>query len=77
MPGLTGYDVARKVREQLGQDGVMLVALTGYGRPEDRQQVSQSGFDAHIVKPLTLEQLHKVFDRFTAEKAKNRRTTTA
>jgi two-component system, chemotaxis family, CheB/CheR fusion protein len=69
LPGLTGYEVARKVRDQLGQDGVMLVALTGYGRPEDREQVRQSGFDAHIVKPLTLEHLHKVFERFRAEES--------
>jgi CheY-like chemotaxis protein len=47
----------------------MLVALTGYGRPEDREQVNRSGFDAHIVKPLTLEQLHKVFERFRAEES--------
>lgn len=51
LPNLDGYEVARRVRAELGQT-IFLVALTGYGRPEDRQAVSAAGFDLHLVKPL-------------------------
>jgi CheY-like chemotaxis protein/two-component sensor histidine kinase len=51
LPGLDGYGVARRVREALG-GAVRLVALTGYGRPEDRARAIAAGFDAHAVKPL-------------------------
>jgi PAS domain S-box-containing protein len=51
LPGLDGYEVARRVRHALGEQ-VVLVALTGYGRPEDRRRTHEAGFDAHLVKPV-------------------------
>jgi PAS domain S-box-containing protein len=53
MPGMTGYELASHVRADASLTGVMLVALTGYGRPEDRARALESGFDAHLTKPLT------------------------
>jgi CheY-like chemotaxis protein len=53
LPGLDGYGVARQLRQSLG-DGVLLVALTGYGLPEDRRRALEGGFDAHLTKPITL-----------------------
>ena len=53
LPGLDGYGVARHLRQSLGGD-VLLVALTGYGLPEDRRRALEGGFDAHLTKPVTL-----------------------
>ena len=52
LPGIDGYEVARQVRAGPAGDGIYLVALTGYGRPEDRLAVLQAGFDEHLVKPV-------------------------
>jgi PAS domain S-box-containing protein len=51
LPGIDGYEVARRVRAQLGE-AVRLVALTGYGLPEDHRRSQEAGFDAHLVKPV-------------------------
>jgi signal transduction histidine kinase len=56
LPGLDGYEVARKARAELG-GAVRLVALTGYGQPEDRRRALAAGFDAHLVKPVEPEVL--------------------
>ncbi|HUG90274.1 MAG TPA: response regulator [Planctomycetaceae bacterium] len=60
LPGLDGYELARRVRAKLGNDRVRLVALTGYGRESDRQAVHDAGFDAHLVKPVSVEDLYRV-----------------
>jgi CheY-like chemotaxis protein/anti-sigma regulatory factor (Ser/Thr protein kinase) len=57
LPGLDGYGVARGVRAAPGTTGVYLVALTGYGRPEDRRRALEAGFHAHLVKPVQHEDL--------------------
>jgi signal transduction histidine kinase/CheY-like chemotaxis protein len=59
LPILDGYDVARRVRERLGSS-VLLVALTGYGQPEDRKRALKAGFDAHLTKPVQIAALEKV-----------------
>ena len=51
MPDLDGREVCRQVRLQPWGANMMLVALTGWGRDEDRQHTSMAGFDQHIVKP--------------------------
>jgi CheY-like chemotaxis protein len=54
LPRVDGYEVARKLRERrdaLGAD-VRLVAVTGYGQPEDRRRAREAGFDEHLVKPV-------------------------
>jgi signal transduction histidine kinase len=51
LPGLDGYEVARQIRAQLGST-IYLIALTGYGQPEDRQRTRSAGFDLHLVKPV-------------------------
>jgi signal transduction histidine kinase/ActR/RegA family two-component response regulator len=56
LPGLDGYEVARRVRAALGE-APLLVALTGYGQAEDRRQSREAGFDVHLVKPVSPEQL--------------------
>ena len=50
--GLNGYEVCRRIREQPWGKDLVLVALTGWGQDEDRQQSPEAGFDAHLVKPV-------------------------
>ena len=60
LPGLDGYQVAKRVREKFGPEVIWLIALTGYGRPKDREAVREAGFDEHLVKPLKPEDLARV-----------------
>jgi CheY-like chemotaxis protein len=57
LPGMTGYELARRLRDRPGLGGVLLVALTGYGREEDGRRAVDAGFDHHLVKPLDLARL--------------------
>jgi signal transduction histidine kinase len=56
LPGIDGYEVARRLRERLGTR-VRLIALTGYDQPEHRRLAAQAGVDAHLVKPMDLGEL--------------------
>lgn len=56
LPGFDGYEVARRLRHQLG-DRIRLIALTGYGLPEDRAMALSVGFDAHLTKPVDIDEL--------------------
>jgi len=62
MPGMTGYDLARAVRRDPVLANIRLVALTGYGRDEDRAQVLEAGFDLHLTKPVADSTLRDVLD---------------
>jgi CheY-like chemotaxis protein/two-component sensor histidine kinase len=66
LPGLDGYEVARRLRGAGAAKGVCLVALTGYGQPEDRRRTQEAGFDSHLVKPVTPEQLFELIARVQA-----------
>lgn len=52
LPKLDGYGVARRIRAELGERTPALLAMTGYGQPEDRRRAMDAGFDAHMVKPM-------------------------
>src|SRR5215813_4062622 len=52
LPGLDGYSVAQRLRKQPETRDVMLIAVTGYGQPEDRDRSKAAGFDYHLVKPV-------------------------
>jgi PAS domain S-box-containing protein len=52
LPGTDGYEVARALRREPGLAGALLIAVTGYGREEDRRRSREAGFDHHLVKPL-------------------------
>ena len=60
LPGMDGYDVARAMRAEPSLAGTLLVALTGYALPEDREQALRAGFDHHLSKPVSLEELQSV-----------------
>jgi CheY-like chemotaxis protein len=57
LPGLDGYAVALRLRELLGNDEIFLIALTGYAEPEDRLRALESGFHAHLPKPINYSRL--------------------
>jgi signal transduction histidine kinase/ActR/RegA family two-component response regulator len=62
LPGIDGYEVGRRIRAALGSR-VLLVALTAYGQEQDRRRSSTAGFDAHLVKPVSSEDLARLLDR--------------
>jgi signal transduction histidine kinase len=62
LPGIDGYEVGRRIREGLGSR-VLLVALTARGLEEDRQRSTEAGFDAHLVKPASYEDLTRILGR--------------
>jgi CheY-like chemotaxis protein len=64
LPGIDGYEVARRARAILGaRASTLLVALTGYGLPEDRSRALEAGFDEHLVKPVDPAALEALFSR--------------
>ncbi len=60
LPKLNGYDVAKRLRKQREFQQTVVVAVTGYGTDEDRRRSAEIGFDKHLVKPTSLEQLREV-----------------
>jgi len=60
LPGVDGYEVARRLRGEVGLDSALLIALTGYGREEDRHQAIMAGFDYHFTKPIILDELKAI-----------------
>jgi signal transduction histidine kinase/DNA-binding response OmpR family regulator len=61
LPGMDGFEVARRLRQRSELENVMLVALTGYGQEEDRRKAQQCGFDHHLVKPADPAALTALF----------------
>jgi CheY-like chemotaxis protein/anti-sigma regulatory factor (Ser/Thr protein kinase) len=57
LPGMDGYEVARRIREEHHREGIVLIALTGYGHEQAVQRSREAGFDHHLVKPLRLPSL--------------------
>ncbi len=60
LPGLNGYEVAKKIRMHPDLQHVVLVALTGYGQDSDRQASGEAGFTHHLVKPARFDELQKI-----------------
>jgi PAS domain S-box-containing protein len=63
LPHMDGYEVARHIRSEPGGREVRLIALTGYGFPEDRERSRAAGFDRHLVKPALPEDLRRELDQ--------------
>jgi signal transduction histidine kinase/ActR/RegA family two-component response regulator len=62
LPGFDGYELARRARTSLG-DSIGLIAMTGYGQEADRMRAFEAGFDDHVVKPSTIEEISAAIDR--------------
>ena len=63
LPGLDGYEVARRLRALPALHGALLIALTGYGQPDARRSALDAGFDVHLTKPVTTAALRQIIDR--------------
>lgn len=62
LPGLNGYEVARRARAAPASRKVRLIALTGYGRDRDRRAAAEAGFDRHLTKPVSFSVLRGALD---------------
>jgi len=62
LPKLNGYDVARRIRQQPWGHGATLIALTGWGKDEDRRLSQEAGFNFHLVKPVDLSALEDLLN---------------
>jgi signal transduction histidine kinase/CheY-like chemotaxis protein len=67
LPGVDGYEVARRIRALEQRGRITLVALTGYGQAEDRARAIEAGFDRHLVKPLLPDELDALLRSTRAE----------
>ena len=65
LPGIDGFEVARRLRATSRGSEVRLVAISGYGQPMDRQRAQAAGFDAHLVKPVDTDHLRSVLADLT------------
>jgi len=60
MPGMDGYEVARRLRQDERFSGLRIAALTGWGQDADRRRTRNRGFTHHLTKPVTVEELHNI-----------------
>jgi signal transduction histidine kinase len=60
LPGMDGYEIAKRLRADPNTQGIKLVALTGYGQESDRIRALEAGFDMHMVKPVCMEDVNEV-----------------
>jgi CheY-like chemotaxis protein len=71
MPGMDGYEVARRVRKTPGIEKTLLAALTGWGQQEDRLRTADAGFNHHLVKPPDPKLIEKLLNDLKAAKPAN------
>lgn len=69
MPAMDGFETVRRLRALPELRGARLVALTGFGQPEDRRRALAAGFDQHLVKPADLDALTRLLDELDTERA--------
>lgn len=60
LPGISGYDIARWIRRQPWGAQVLLIAVTGWGQPEDKRRTAAAGFDHHLTKPVSPETVNRL-----------------
>ena len=59
LPGIDGYEVARRLRQLRGSEKLVLLAMTGFGQERDRAMSREAGFDDHMLKPVSPDVLLK------------------
>ena len=68
LPGMDGYEVARRLRARDSAQDVLVVALTGWGQDQDRKRSRESGIDLHLVKPIDPESLGTLLEPSVARR---------
>jgi DNA-binding response OmpR family regulator len=68
MPLITGNELARWMRKQPWGNQATLIAVTGWGQAEDRQNTAEAGFDMHLVKPVAVSEIVRVVSETLAER---------
>jgi len=63
LPEMDGYELARRIRSSERGSDVLLIAVTGWGQPGDRDRAREAGFDEHMTKPVGLRDLEAALDR--------------
>jgi len=66
LPGISGIDVAREIRRMPVAHDVTLIAITGWGQPQDRARTAEAGFDLHFTKPVDASQLKEAIESVSA-----------
>ncbi|MDB5887081.1 MAG: multi-sensor hybrid histidine kinase [Polaromonas sp.] len=69
LPGFSGLEVARRIRKLAALEGIVLVAMTGYGQATDLAHTQEAGFDHHLVKPADFKQVQKILDELARSMA--------
>ena len=62
LPGMDGYELARRLRQETGLHSTLLAAVTGYGQADDRRRAEEAGFDVHLTKPVDPDELRKLLE---------------
>ncbi|USX12410.1 ATP-binding protein [Oxalobacteraceae bacterium OTU3CAMAD1] len=70
LPGMSGYEVARQLRATPGLDGVTLIALTGWGTDADRLKTDAAGFDHHLTKPVSFDEILRMLTELECKQDK-------
>lgn len=68
LPGMSGYDVARRMRQMPEVKNAVLIAQTGWGQDEDKRLSEEAGFNAHLVKPLDATELRRLLAELPKDK---------
>jgi CheY-like chemotaxis protein len=66
LPDMSGYEVARRMRALPGGDALKIIAISGWGQPDDIARSKAAGIDRHLVKPITLPQLREIIGELSA-----------
>ena len=66
LPGMSGHDVCRRMRQEPWGQNIRMIALTGWGQEDDRRKSREAGFDGHLVKPVDIAAVLQQFQRVSA-----------
>jgi two-component system CheB/CheR fusion protein len=65
MPGMSGWDLARQLRQRPGGAAVTLIVISGHGQPHDRERSYEAGCDVHLIKPVEPSELRRLLEVLT------------